>query len=114
MTKLAALAALCSFALAQQSPSLLPAPASQEEADLGRAFQEANGSPLEMLHVIEEHLAADPESPYRPKLEHDAAQAAILLHDDGLVVRYGELSLARTSDDMKLLPAVTRSLLAMN
>jgi thiol-disulfide isomerase/thioredoxin len=109
-----ALATTCALALAQQPPST-PADASEaEKAEIGRGLAEANNSPVEILHVVATHLERYPNSVYRPELEHRAAEAAISLHDDALVVRYGEMSLARIPDDMKLLPAVTRSLLALD
>jgi thiol-disulfide isomerase/thioredoxin len=109
-----ALAATCALALAQQ-PATTHADASPaDKEELARALAEASNSPLEILHVIAKHLELHPDSAYRPELEHRGADAAIAVHDDALVVRYGEMSLARTPDDMKLLPAVTRSLLALN
>src|ERR1017187_4300383 len=106
------LAAVCPSALAQEAPAkpVSPPPAGKEE--LQRALAEANTSEIEILRVIEKYLAVHPETVYRPDLEHRATEAAIATHDDALVIRYGEVSLARMPDDTKLLPAVTRSLLA--
>lgn len=92
-------------------PPAAQAPAEREE--LRRALAEANTSEIEVLRVIEKYLAVHPETAFRAELEHRAAEAAIAVHNAALVIRYGEASLARVPDDTKLLPAVTRSLLAL-
>jgi thiol-disulfide isomerase/thioredoxin len=102
----------CLFAQTPAAPQT-DNPASEME-ELRLAFGQANTSEIEVLRVIEEHLAKKPDSAFRPYLEHRAAEAAIALHNDALVVRYGEPSLARTPDDMKLLPGVAHSLLSLN
>jgi thiol-disulfide isomerase/thioredoxin len=101
------LALACAFG---QPPA---APPASELDELQRALAEANSSQIEVLRVIEKYLALHPATAFRPDLEHRAAEAAIAIHNDGLIVRYGEASLARVPDDTKLLPAVTRSLLAL-
>ena len=98
----------CAFG---QQPPANPAPAEREE--LRRALAEANSSEIEVLRVIEKYLAVHPDTAFRADLEHRATEAAIAVHDGPLVIRYGEASLARVPDDTKLLPAVTRSLLAL-
>lgn len=103
-------AAILSCAFGQQPPT----PSSDEREELRRALAEANTSEIEVLRVIEKYLAVYPATSFRPDLEHRAAEAAIAIHDNALVVRYGEASLARVPDDTKLLPAVTRALLALN
>ena len=102
-------AAILSCAFGQQPPS----PSPNERDELRRELAEANTSEIEILRTIEKYLAGHPDTAFRPELEHRAAEAAIAIHDDGPIVRYGEASLARTPDDTKLLPAVTRALLAM-
>jgi thiol-disulfide isomerase/thioredoxin len=104
---LAALALACAFG---QQPG---APSAGELDELQRALAEANSSQIEVLRVIEKYLADHPATAFRPDLEHRAAEAAIAIHDNALTVRYGEASLARVPDDTKLLPAVTRALLAL-
>jgi thiol-disulfide isomerase/thioredoxin len=96
-------------ALGQQAPSLSPT----DREELRRELAEANSSEIEVLRVIEKYLSVHPETPFRPDLEHRAAEAAVAIHDGALVIRYGEASLARVPDDTKLLAAVTRSLLAL-
>jgi tetratricopeptide (TPR) repeat protein len=105
---LAAAALSCVFG---QQPST---PSSDEREELRRAVAEANSSEIEVLRVIEKYLAVHPGTSFRPDLERRAAEAAIALHDNPRIIRYGAASLARSPDDSKLLPAVTRSLLALN
>ena len=104
---LAALALACAFG---QQPG---APSAGELEELQRALAEANSSQIEVLRVIEKHLAAHPATAFRAELEHRAAEAAMAIRDNALTIRYGEASLARTPDDTKLLPGVTRALLAL-
>lgn len=101
------LAALLCAAIQAQDPSA-------EREELRRALAEANSSEIEVLRVIEKYLALHPATPFRPDLEHRAAEAAIALHNDALAIRYGEPSLQRLPDDAKLLPGVTRALLALD
>jgi thiol-disulfide isomerase/thioredoxin len=112
MRRFLLLGAIFACAFGQQPPSPSPSPVEREE--LRRALAEANSSEIEVLRVIEKYLSLHPDTPFRPDLEHRAAEAAIAIHDDALAIRYGEASLARVPDDTKLLPAVTRSLLARN
>src|ERR1035438_1108269 len=95
------LAAICPCALAQEAPAKPAAPSPAGKEELQRALAEANTSEIEILRVIEKYLAVHPETVYRPDLEHRAAEAAIATHDDALVIRYGEVSLARMPDDTK-------------
>jgi thiol-disulfide isomerase/thioredoxin len=87
---------------------------SAEREELQRALAEANSSEIEVLRVVEKYLALHPATSFRPDLEHRAAEAAIAIHNNALIVRYGEASLARVPDDTKLLPAVIRALLALD
>jgi len=96
-----------------QSPTPSPAQSLTDREELRRALAEANSSEIEVLRVIEKYLAVHPETSFRAELEHRAAEAAIAIHNGSLIVRYGEASLARVPDDTRLLPAVTRSLLAL-
>lgn len=114
MKWLAAAAAVCSLLAAQQPPTKSATPSAAEMEELKRGLAEANTSQIEVLRYIEDYLAKHPETPFRPDLEHRAAEAAIAIHDDTAVVRYGDVSLARMPDDTKLLPAVTRALLDLN
>lgn len=106
------LAAICQCALAQQSAAKPPQACPDEKEELARAYGEASKSPLEVLHVIQKHLARCPDSIYRPELESRALSAAVELHENALVVQYGELVLARQPSDVPTLTEVTRALLA--
>ena len=104
-----ALLALCaSLALAQQ-----PAPLDETE-QLKRAFAEANNSPLEILHLVEKHLAQHPDSPLRRDLEVSAFRAASALKDDAATARWGEAALVSLPLDIPMLATVSHSLLSLN
>ena len=101
--------------LAAQQPSPIkpaaPKP-SAEQQDLDRALSAAGASPVEYLRAIEAHLAKYPETPRRAELEGAAARAAIEAGDDRATVEYGERVLARRPDDLQILAAVARALVA--
>ena len=105
--KLVALLCAVGACLRAQDPSA-------ERQELQRALAEANTSEIEVLRVIEKYLTLHPETSFRPDLEHRAAEAAIAIHNNALIIRYGEASLARVPDDTKLLPAVIHALLALD
>jgi thiol-disulfide isomerase/thioredoxin len=97
----AALAAVCVYA-AQQT----------EQQALDAALEEAGSSPVEYLRAIEKHLQKYPDSPRRAELERAAVRAAIEAKDDRRIILYGERVLARQPDDLHILEAVTKCLLA--
>jgi thiol-disulfide isomerase/thioredoxin len=101
--------------LAAQQPSLVkpavPKP-SAEQQDLDRALSAAGASPVEYLRAIEAHLAKYPGTPRRAELEGAAARAAIEAGDNRATVEYGERVLARRPDDLQILAAVARALVA--
>ncbi|HKE29995.1 MAG TPA: TlpA disulfide reductase family protein [Bryobacteraceae bacterium] len=95
---------------AQPSP---PAPRSNaEQRDLERALSAAGANPLEYLRAIESHLAKYPQTARRAELEGAAARAAIQAGDNHAIVEYGERVLIRRPDDLVILQAVARALLA--
>ena len=102
----ALVSAICASLWAQDAPA--------EGEELQRALAEANSSEIEVLRVIEKYLAVHPGTSFRPDLEHRAAEAAIAIHNNALIIRYGEASLARMPDDTKLLPAVIHALVALD
>lgn len=106
------LMAACCFAAAQQPSAQPPQAAPAEKAELERLLAEGGTGPLESLHTVEKYLAQHPDSAYRPELERRAATAAMALNDDALVIRYGEMVLARQPDDVQILTRVTHALLA--
>lgn len=86
--------------------------ASAEQQDLDRALSAAGASPVEYLRVIEAHLAKYPETARRAELEGAAARAAIEAGDKRAIVEYGERVLVRRPEDLQILAAVARALLA--
>ena len=109
-----ALAALCAAAAAQQPASPPSDPLAAEKLELQHGIAEANSSEIEVLRFIESYLEKHPATAFRGDLEYRAAQSAIALQDDPLVVRYGEASIARMPANDKLLAPVTHSLLALH
>lgn len=92
-----------------------PAPAqkgSAEQQDLERALSAAGANPLEYLRAIESHLAKYPQTTRRAELEGAAARAAMQAGDNRAIIEYGERVLARRPDDLNILQAVARALLA--
>ena len=108
MTRLPAFFALCLSLFAQD-----PSQSEKEKDELRARLAEANTSEIEVLHVVESYLKSHPDTTFRSDLEHRAVLAAIAVHDDQAVVRYGMASLSRAPNDTQLLPPVTRSLLAI-
>ena len=104
----ALLAALLVLAAQQKPPAVSP----QEQSDLETSLAEAGGSPVDYLRAIAKHLEKYPNSPRRPELERAAVRAAIQANDASDVILYGERVLARQNDDLPILDAVTRALLA--
>jgi thiol-disulfide isomerase/thioredoxin len=83
-----------------------------EQRALSQALGEAGSSPIEMVRVLEAHLAKFPQTAKRAELERVLAKAAIENKDDRRIVLYGERVLAREQDDLQILDRVTRALLA--
>jgi thiol-disulfide isomerase/thioredoxin len=108
----AVLAVTGSWALAQQPPAQSGASSPAAREELERTLAATVNSPLEYLRTIENYLGQHPDAADRPNLERRAANAAMALNDDGLVVRYGELVLSRQPDDVQILTHVSHSLLA--
>jgi thiol-disulfide isomerase/thioredoxin len=106
--------AVAFFALAMcllAQPAAAPK-ANTEQQDLERALSAAGASSVEYLRAIESHLAKYPNTARRAELEAAAARAAIDVRDNLATVEYGERVLARRPDDLPLLEAVARALLA--
>jgi len=93
-----------SLALAQ---SQLPA---EEQQALSTALAEARNSSHEFLAALENHLKKYPETKSRWELERAIVKAARETNDDARIVKWGEAVLARESDDLQTLEAVTRAL----
>jgi len=87
---------------------------SAEQQDLERALSAAGANPLEYLRALESHLAKYPQTARRAELEGAAARAAIQAGDNRAIIEYGERVLARRPDDLDILQAVARALVAGN
>jgi thiol-disulfide isomerase/thioredoxin len=82
-----------------------------ERAELIKALNEAATSPLDMVRVLEAHLAKYPNSAQRREIETAIARASIDLKDDARIARYGQLALQSAPDDVLLLDRVSGALL---
>jgi thiol-disulfide isomerase/thioredoxin len=82
----------------------------QEQQELSEALAAAGNSSHEFIYALENHLKKYPQSKSRWELERALVKAAKDTGDDGRIVKWGELVLARESEDLQALEAVTRSL----
>jgi thiol-disulfide isomerase/thioredoxin len=105
MKRLLLLALVCRFCFPQDLPEA-------EQRALSQTLGEAGSSPIEMVRVLEAHLARFPQTTKRAELERVLAKAAIENKDDRRVILYGERVLAREQDDLQLLDRVARALLS--
>jgi thiol-disulfide isomerase/thioredoxin len=105
MKRLLLLALVCRLCFPQDLPEA-------EQRALSQALGEAGSSPIEMVRVLEAHLAKFPQTAKRAELERVLAKAAIENKDDRRVILYGERVLAREQDDLQLLDRVARALLS--
>jgi thiol-disulfide isomerase/thioredoxin len=85
----------------------------QEQQELSEALAAAGNSTHEFLYALENHLKKYPQTKSRWELERALVKAARETGDDGRIVKWGELVLARESEDLQSLEAVTRSLVRM-
>jgi thiol-disulfide isomerase/thioredoxin len=90
------------------SPQDLPP---EEQQAINQAVAEAGTSPIELIRVMENHLARFPNSIKRAELERVLVKAAIETKDDRRLILYGERVLERNPDDVQVLDRVTRALL---
>ena len=105
------LAAAIGFA---QTPAAQPPPPNnQEREDLQRAVNEAGTSAIDLTRVLEAFLKKYPNATQRQEIERALSKAAIDNKDDRRAVRYGELALASTPDDIFFLDRVARAELAL-
>jgi thiol-disulfide isomerase/thioredoxin len=93
---------------AQDSP---PAQQPAEEEVLRRAVSEGSTSTIDLIRVLEAHLAKYPDSSHRSEIERALVKAAIETKDERRIALYGERVLAREPDDLSILDRVTRALL---
>ena len=99
---LLALAASLAFGQAQIPP--------QEQQELSSSLAEAGNSSHEFIFALENHLKKYPETKSRWELERALVKAAKETGDDGRIIKWGALVLARESEDLQTLEAVTRAL----
>jgi len=79
--------------------NLAPGALTPEETDLSQRVQDANGSPVDIIRVLEAHLAKFPESPRRAELEATIYKYAIDLNDTPRIISYGEKVLVNDPND---------------
>ncbi|HEU0119436.1 MAG TPA: TlpA disulfide reductase family protein [Bryobacteraceae bacterium] len=82
----------------------------QEQQELTEALQAAGNSSHEFIYALEAHLKKYPETKSRWELERALVKASRDSNDDPRIIRWGEAVLARESEDVQTLEAVTRAL----
>jgi len=103
---------LAALGWTQDAPPKAPAdPASAEAQQLSQAVSEAGNSPVDLIRVLERHLAKYPDTTRRSEIERVLVKAAIETKDDKRVIEYGERVLAREPKDAQILDKVVRALL---
>ena len=99
--------------IAQTPAAQPPPPNNQEREDLQRAVNEAGTSAIDLTRVLEAFLKKYPNATQLQEIERALSKAAIDNKDDRRAVRYGELALASTPDDIFFLDRVARAELAL-
>lgn len=82
----------------------------QEQGDLNNSLAEAGQSSHEFIHALERHLKKYPESKSRWEMERALVKASRDISDDARIIKWGEAVLARESEDLQTLEAVSRAL----
>ena len=82
-----------------------------ERAELLKALNEAATSTVDMVRVLEAHLAKYPNSAQKREIEIAIAKASIDNKDDPRLVRYGQIALEAAPDDVLMLDRVSAALL---
>jgi thiol-disulfide isomerase/thioredoxin len=112
MKRAIGLVVVCISALAQaQAPTQAPVATDAEKHELAEAIKEANTSGYDITRALETHLRKYPNTPLRPDIYNLLAKAAVEIHDDSRIIRYGEPALMATPNDVTLLDRVSRALL---
>ncbi len=88
-------------------------PSEAEQEELMHAVSEGANSTLDLVRVFEAFLEKHPDTMYRPDIERNLTRASIENKDDARVVRYGEMVLKRSPDDVVTLDKVALSLVAL-
>jgi thiol-disulfide isomerase/thioredoxin len=83
----------------------------KEQFELGQAVSESAASPIDLVHVLEQHLKKYPDTQKRAAIEQALAKSAMDLNDSARILLYGESVLAReTPEDLQLIDRVVRTL----
>jgi thiol-disulfide isomerase/thioredoxin len=85
-----------------------------EEDHLGRLLGTTNGSPTEVVRVLEVHLAKYPTTARRGEIERALFKTAVDLKDERRIILYGEKILKEDPNELQTLDRVTASLLSKN
>jgi thiol-disulfide isomerase/thioredoxin len=85
----------------------------REQAELAQAVAEANGSPVDLIRALEEHLRKYPDAPRRAEIESTIYKTATQINDRPRVILYGDKLLASNpADEMEILDRIIHALLA--
>lgn len=115
-------AAFIQAAAAQTAPPSKPAsnpaaadPAYKQDVELNQAVADAGGSPIDLIHNLEEFLKKYPDTPRRAVLEKALAKAAIEANDTPRIILYGEKMLQRetppdSADTTQMLDGIARAM----
>jgi len=90
-----------------------PQPTVEEQTAMMHAVTEGANSTVDLVRVFEEFLKKYPDTNYRPDIELNLLRASIENRDDARIVKYGELVLKRTPDEVIALDKVSMSLVAL-
>jgi thiol-disulfide isomerase/thioredoxin len=82
----------------------------EEQQALSSSLAEAGNSSHEFIFALENHLKKYPQTKSRWELERALVKAAKETGDDARIIKWGEVVLARESEDLQTLELVTRSL----
>jgi thiol-disulfide isomerase/thioredoxin len=93
--------------------NLTPGSLTPEQTEMNQAIAEANGSPVDVIRVLEAHLRKYPDTERRAELEATIYKYAIDLNDKPRIILYGEKVLANNSGDpIEILDRTLHALLA--
>ena len=93
--------------------NLAPGNLTPEQAELNQAIGDANGSPVDIIRVLEAYLRKYPASERRADLEATIYKYSIDLNDTPRIILYGEKVLANNSGDpIEILDRTLHALLA--
>ena len=92
--------------------NLYPVDPAAEQAALNQAVTEANGSPVDLTRVLEQHLRKYPNTPRRADIEASLYKTATESNDHARIILYGAKLLAGTpNNELEILDRVIRAFL---